>query len=81
MKSFVIVSTLLVPALTGCSLWEDQPAGNPVDLALACEVSKCECRAPQSTWSFHDNPGKPVLWHADGSAYCPSGLALSRISQ
>src|ERR1700730_15406576 len=81
MKSFVIACTLLAPTLAGCSLWQDDPAGPPTDLSLACEVTRCECRAPQSAWSFRDNPGKPVLWRADGSAYCAAGLALSRVSQ
>jgi hypothetical protein len=81
MKSFAIVCTLLAPILAGCSLWDSGPAGTPTDLALACEVTRCECRAPQSSWSFRDNPGKPVLWRADGSAYCAAGLSLSRISQ
>jgi hypothetical protein len=76
MKSFAIVCTLLAPVLAGCT-----PAAAPTDLSLACEVTRCECRVPQSGWSFHDNPGKPVLWRADGSAYCDAGLALSRIAQ
>jgi hypothetical protein len=81
MKSFAIVCTLLAPVLTGCSLWDSGPAGPPTDLSLACEVTRCECRAPQSSWSLRDNPGQPVLWRADGSAYCPAGLSLSRIAQ
>jgi hypothetical protein len=81
MKSFAMVCTLLAPFLAGCSLWQDAPAAPPTDLSLACEVTRCECRAPQSGWSFHDNPGKPVLWRADGSAYCDAGLVLSRIAQ
>jgi hypothetical protein len=80
MKSFVVLCTLLIPALAGCSLWEEKPAPRPDDLALACEVTRCECRAPQSAWSFRDNPGKPVLWRTDGSAYCADGLALTRLS-
>jgi hypothetical protein len=77
MKSFAMVCAFLAPFLAGCS----PPAAPPTDLSLACEVTRCECRAPQSGWSFHDNPGKPVLWRADGSAYCDAGLALSRIAQ
>jgi hypothetical protein len=80
MKSFALVTALLLPALAGCSY----PGGRTADqanLSLACEMAKCECRAPRSGWSFHDDPGKPVLWRADGSAYCPAGLALSRIAQ
>jgi hypothetical protein len=80
MKSFVLVSILLVPALAGCSRWGGR-AGDPANLSLACEVSRCECRSPQSGWSFRDTPGQPVAWRADGSAYCPAGLSLSRIAQ
>ncbi len=82
MKSLVAVCTLLVLgiAFAGCAWW-DKPAGESTDLSLACEVTKCECRTPQSAWTFRDNPSKPVLWHADGSAYCPVGLSLSRVTQ
>jgi len=80
MKSLVVVCTLLVLALAGCSWWGG-PAAEPAKLSLACEVTKCECRAPQSGWTFRDSPAQPVAWHADGSAYCPAGLSLSRVSQ
>jgi hypothetical protein len=80
MKSFVLVSTVLVVALAGCSWWGGR-TGDPASLALACEVTKCECRAAQSVWNLRDSPGQPVSWRADGSAYCPAGLSLSRVSQ
>jgi hypothetical protein len=80
MKSFVLLSALLVPALAGCSWWGGG-GRDPANLSLACEVSKCECRRTQSGWSLRDSPGQPVSWRADGSAYCPAGLALSRVSQ
>ncbi len=69
---------VLAFAVTGCSLW-DKPV-ETADLSLACEVTKCECRAPQSRWKFHDDPGKPVAWRSDGSAYCPEGLFLRRVN-
>jgi hypothetical protein len=80
MKPFVVLWALLVLALAGCSWWRGQ-AGDSANLSLACEVTKCECRAPQSGWSLRDSPGKPVSWRADGSAFCPAGMSLSRVSQ
>ena len=80
MKSLVPLSALLVLVLAGCSWWGGR-SGDPANLSLACEVTRCECRAPKSGWSLRDTPGQPVSWRADGSAYCPGGLALSRISQ
>jgi hypothetical protein len=69
---------LIALAVGGCSLW-DAPADAPANLSLACEMTKCECRPPTSSWSFTDTPGKPVAWRTDGSAYCPTGLALGRV--
>ena len=80
MKPSILVSALLAPVLAGCS-WFGGSTSDPANLSLACEIVKCECRAPQSGWSFRDNPGQPVQWRADGSAYCPAGQSLSRISQ
>ncbi len=77
MKLPATSSALLAFAVVGCSLW-DKPVDS-ADLSLACEVTKCECRAPKSAWSFHDNPAQPVAWRSDGSAYCPQGLSLNRV--
>jgi hypothetical protein len=84
MKVRKFLFPLVALAVAGCSSWEppwDAPAGDPVNLSLACEMTKCECRPPISVWSFSDTPGKPVSWRADGSAYCPAGLALNRAAE
>jgi len=63
-------------ALLGCT-----GANDPVNLSLACEMVKCECRPPKSSWSLSDAPGRPVEWRHDGSAYCRQGLSLTRIDK
>ena len=80
MKLAKLLCLLGALAVAGCSLWE-APASEPANLSLACEMTKCECRPPTSVWSFSDTPGKPVAWRSDGSAYCPAGLALSRVAE
>jgi len=77
MKSSAPLCCLFTLALLGCS--SSGPSDEQANLSLACEVTKCECRVPKSGWSLRDAPGQAVAWRADGSAYCPPGLSLSRI--
>jgi len=51
------------------------------EVSLACEMVKCECRPPKSSWSLSDAPGQPVQWRHDGSAYCRQGLSLTRLDK
>jgi hypothetical protein len=75
--------TWLSPALAfvlfGCGFFSS--ANDPGNLSLACEMVKCECRPPKSSWSLREAPPRPVEWRADGSAYCREGFALTRLDK
>ena len=73
------LSPALAFALLGCGFFSD--ANDPGNLSLACEMVKCECRPPKSSWSLGDAPGRPVEWRHDGSAYCRQGLSLTRLDK
>jgi hypothetical protein len=70
---------VLAFALSGCGYFSG--TGDPGNLSLACEMVKCECRPPKSTWSLSDAPARPVEWRHDGSAYCRQGLSLTRLDK
>jgi len=44
---------------------------------LACETVKCVC-AKTDTSFLEKRQTTSVLWHDDGSAYCPAGYTLDR---
>jgi hypothetical protein len=69
---------VLAFALVGCG---SSAGDDPGNLSLACEMVKCECRPPKSSWSLSEAPGQSVEWRADGSAYCREGLALTRLNK
>lgn len=46
-------------------------------LSGACQVQRCVC-APGGWSPASASQGEPVLWRADGSAWCPEGLELHR---
>ena len=56
-------------ALAGCA---PESSMNQQDLSLACEMRKCDCAPDSSTF----DPGIPVQWQLDGSAYCKKGYHL-----
>jgi hypothetical protein len=58
----------LATSIAGCS----QTGLSQQDLSLACELHKCDCASDASTF----DPGKPLLWQQDGSAYCPKDYHL-----
>jgi hypothetical protein len=77
---FRLASMILVLGLTGCStLGFGDGAPKRADLAMACQVSRCECRAPRSAFSFTSDKPEPVQWRSDGTAYCREGYELSRV--
>jgi hypothetical protein len=71
---------LLAVGLSGCSsLGLSQAPPSQESLAMACQVARCECRSPRSTFSLSGDKTEPVQWHSDGTAYCPEGYQLSRV--
>jgi hypothetical protein len=58
----------LAMGIAGCS----QTGLSQQDLSLACELHKCDCASDASTF----DPGKPLQWQQDGSAYCPKDYHL-----
>lgn len=62
-----LAGSLLV--LAGCS---PESSMSQQDLSLACEMRKCDCAPDSSTF----DPGIPVQWQLDGSAYCKKGYHL-----
>jgi hypothetical protein len=58
----------LATSLGGCS----QTGLSQEDLSLACELHKCDCASDASTFQ----PGRPLLWQPNGSAYCPKDYHL-----
>jgi len=75
--NLVITATALL--LAGCSLRLTDPPESQERLSLACETAKCDCRSPQSSFSFATQTVDPVQWRNDGSAYCRKGLLLGRV--
>jgi len=67
--------TLLILAglLAGCA---DRAESEAAKLSLACQVSKCDCIS--DTVSFFDE--EPVQWKQDGTASCPEGYHLRRLT-
>jgi hypothetical protein len=77
MPIFRLPMFLSLLVLAGCSTFEG-PQETAAQLALACEMTKCECQVPQSGYSFSKKPPVPVEWRSDGAAYCPAGYTLAR---
>jgi hypothetical protein len=48
---------------------------SPDALAGACQVRKCVC-GPEGWSPFMAGGSVPVLWRANGDAYCPDGYEL-----
>ena len=71
---------VLAIGLSGCSsLGLSQEPPSQASLAMACQVSRCECRTPRSTFSFLPDKPEPVQWRSDGTAYCREGYQLGRV--
>jgi hypothetical protein len=80
----LVFALVALSPLAGCSTLglgsgSDTPSSDQANLALACEVARCECRPPNSALSFTTVKPDPVLWRPDGTAYCREGYQLSRI--
>lgn len=65
--------TILLLSLAACTV---APAKSE-DLALQCELAKCECRDPVNPFSH----AAPVVWNQEGSAGCAEGLELVMVKQ
>jgi hypothetical protein len=78
MKLSLWLFPALAFALFGCG---SSGVNDPGNLSFACEMVKCECRPPKSSWSLSEAPGQPVQWRHDGSAYCRQGLSLTRLDK
>jgi hypothetical protein len=74
-----LIGAAIAGPLAGCS-WVDPPVEPQARLALACETVRCECRIPQSRFTFSKAPPAPIVWRSDGSASCPEGYLLSRVT-
>jgi hypothetical protein len=61
---------VLVLSLAACAATQGKPESN---LALRCEVAKCECQDPAKPFS----PAGPVVWNQDGTASCGEGMRLA----
>jgi hypothetical protein len=59
----------MVLSLAACTV---APAKPEPDLALQCELAKCECQDPVKPFSN----AAPVIWNQDGTAGCAEGLKL-----
>lgn len=72
-------SFLLVCAATlltaGCG-----PTKKP-NLALACGIQKCICRAESAGIFTSSKAGTDVLWRQNGDAYCPEGYFLRKVEE
>lgn len=69
-----ILTALVLGLLAGCA---EQAERENARLSLACELAKCDCVS--NTLTFFDS--RPVQWNADGSAACPEGYHLRRLSE
>ena len=49
----------------------------PQDLALQCELSRCECRNPANLSSH----AAPIIWNQNGTAGCAEGLELVLVNE
>lgn len=60
---------VMLLVLTACSAASTQANSN---MAMQCEVAKCECRDPSKPFSS----AAPVIWNQDGTAGCREGFLL-----
>ena len=63
---------VLLGGLFGLSACAGDSSMTQQDLSLACEMHKCDCASDSSTF----DPGIPVQWQLDGSAFCKKGYHL-----
>ena len=68
-----ILSTFILGLVAGCGAAAEKEA---TKLSFACQVSKCDCAS--NIMTLFDS--QPVLWKADGSAYCSEGYHLRRLA-
>ena len=68
-----ILSILMLGFAAGCAAQAEKEAAK---MSFACQVSKCDCASDFMT--LFDS--QPVQWKTDGSAYCPEGYHLRRLS-
>jgi hypothetical protein len=64
---------LVCGAVAGCAAEAEREAAR---LSLACQVSKCDCAS--DIFVIFDS--EPIQWKDDGSASCPEGYHLRRLT-
>ncbi len=67
---------MMLMLLAACAARDE----STVDLALACQLNKCICAGPDKLFAQEDEP-EPLLWRANGDAYCPDGLELKLVEK
>jgi hypothetical protein len=65
-----VILSIAVLSIAGCA---SAPGPAEPNLALRCEVAKCECQDPSKPFSAP----VPVSWNQDGTAGCGEGLRLA----
>jgi len=68
-----ILSILVFGFMAGCAAQVEKETAK---LSIACEVSRCDCASDILTLFV----SQPVQWKSDGSASCPDGYHLRRLS-
>ena len=75
MKSTVLLCAATV-GLAGCALEHDP------ELALACQTRPCTCLPADGGFLVKPTvEPAPVLWRANGDAYCEEGYVLSLVEE
>jgi hypothetical protein len=67
------LSLLVLGLVAGCAAAAEKENAK---LSLACQMSRCECA--HDVMALFDT--QPVQWKPDGSASCPEGYHLRRLS-
>jgi hypothetical protein len=68
-----ILSILMLGFMAGCAAQVEKETAK---MSFACEISRCDCAS--NVLTLFDS--QPVQWKSDGSAYCPDGYHLRRLS-
>jgi hypothetical protein len=68
-----ILSILMLGFMAACAAQVEKETAK---MSFACQVSRCDCAS--NILTLFDS--QPVQWKSDGSAYCPDGYHLRRLS-
>jgi hypothetical protein len=76
MRPYLPLALIVAGCVAACSWVKKDP--NQAQLAHGCQIVKCECHKVRSSMlpSFTTEKPADVLWHEDGTAYCPEGMQL-----